>query len=149
MDINRKFLHLCRTFVFHSSMTKKQAVFLKEFCFPVIHMNGKHTQTWHIMYVDSCTDILYFCTQLVQMDCTSVYTQLYCKFVLTNESQCKISFMNRFDQSQLRCLGIIHSTTCSLITACLPQDKVKKSFCLSTSSYFFKNFDRSALILKS
>ena len=33
-----------------------------------------HTKTLHCMYIDSCTDIIYYCTQLVQMDCTYVYT---------------------------------------------------------------------------
>ena len=82
------------------------------------HINGKHTnaKTLHFMYIDSCTNTLYYCTQLVQMDCTYVYKnlcthyasisctavrlycspfteELYCKFVLTNESPSDITFM--------------------------------------------------------
>ena len=36
------------------------------------HINWTHTQTYHTIYVDSCTDILYYCTQLVNMTCSSV-----------------------------------------------------------------------------
>ena len=37
-------------------------------------LTNTHTLTYHLLYIDSCTDILYYCTQLVQMNCTSVYT---------------------------------------------------------------------------
>ena len=43
------------------------------------HINGTHThtRTLHFLYIDSCIDILYYCTQLVQMDSTSVYTTVH------------------------------------------------------------------------
>ena len=96
-----------------------------------------HTHTWtlHFIHIDSCTDILYYCTQPVQMDCT-LWTQLYnaaqldstyisctpvCLYcspvtvllffrtwwILTNESPSKITFMNLVNQSQLRLLRFL------------------------------------------
>jgi hypothetical protein len=98
------------------------------------HMNGTHTWTLHKIYIDSCKDILYYCTQL---DCTSVYTtsvqvdntfthlrcthfawisctaeHLYCSQV-TVRLYCKLVLTNDsptnitiVNQSQLRFLGI-------------------------------------------
>ena len=37
------------------------------------HINGTHTHGYSTFYIDSCTDILYNCTQLVQMNCTLLY----------------------------------------------------------------------------
>ena len=68
------------------------------------------------IYIDSLTDKLYYFTQLVQMNCTSVNTThinrtqthtLYiyidiCTDILTNESPSKKIFMKCFYQSQLR-----------------------------------------------
>ena len=39
----------------------------------VIFIYRTHTHTLYI-YLDSCADILYYCTQLVQMQCCSVFT---------------------------------------------------------------------------
>ena len=33
-------------------------------------MGHTHRRTLHFIYIDSCTEILYYCTQLVQIDCT-------------------------------------------------------------------------------
>jgi hypothetical protein len=38
------------------------------------HVNRTYSQTYWFIYLDSRTDILYFYTQLVLMNCTSVYT---------------------------------------------------------------------------
>ena len=48
--------------------------FLRIF-FPPSHFYKQDTHT-HLLYIHihSCADILYYCTQLVQMQCTSVYT---------------------------------------------------------------------------
>ena len=124
-------------------------LFLTTFCFLpwVIVINRTHTRTLHI-YIDACADIQYYCTQLVQMQCTSVYTthingthkhtrtlhfifidsctdmlyhctQLYCKYLLTNES--KINFMNGVDQSQLWFLSIStpFPLNCHMLTTAL------------------------------
>ena len=37
-----------------------------------------NTRTLHFIHIDYCTDILHYCTQLVQMDCTSLYTTVHC-----------------------------------------------------------------------
>jgi hypothetical protein len=88
-----------------------------------------HTRTLHFIYIDSCTDILYYCTHLLQMNSTFVYTtslvsvRLYCKFVPTNESPSKITLMNRVDQSQLRFLDIapLHHLNCCMLTESFPK----------------------------
>jgi hypothetical protein len=74
------------------------------------------------------TVLLYYCTHLVKMNSTFVYTtspvsvRLYFKFVPTNESPSKITLMNRVDQSQLRFLGIAPSLhlNCSRLTTSFP-----------------------------
>ena len=38
------------------------------------HIKRIYTRTYQFIYIDSHTDILYYCTQLVQMNCTSVNT---------------------------------------------------------------------------
>ena len=38
------------------------------------HVNRTYSRTYWFIYIDSCTDILYYYTQLVLMNCTSVYT---------------------------------------------------------------------------
>ena len=39
------------------------------------HINGTHTRTLYFIYINSCTDILYFCKQLAHMDTT--YTHMW------------------------------------------------------------------------
>ena len=86
---------------------------------------GTHTQTrtFHFIYIESCTVILYRCAQIEQMYCTSLYTTLHCLhtpvvhtlclycctsslctpvLILTNESTTIITRLIRIDQSQLR-----------------------------------------------
>ena len=112
-----------------------------------------------LIYIDSCTDIMYYCTHnlyiytvplctqmytAVQLDltythlwcthayiscmavclhCSPVSVHLYCQLVLTNEIPCKITFMNRFNQSQLRFLGIAphHKLNHSMLTTSFPR----------------------------
>ena len=82
-----------------------------------------HTRTFHFIYIESCTVILYRCAQIEQMYCTSLYTTLHCLhtpvvhalclycctsslctpvLILTNESTTIITRLIRIDQSQLR-----------------------------------------------
>ena len=130
------------------------------FCAHNSYKRDTHTWKLHFIYLYSCSDTPHYCTQLVQMDCTSVcktvllsvqlytalqldttYTHLwrctnsavccYCtpvslhlynKLILTNESQSRITFMNRVDQSQLRFLSVhdlTHSLNCCMLSAAL------------------------------
>ena len=42
------------------------------------HQKGPRPSAHCTLYIDSCTDTLYYCTHLVQMDCTCVYKTVHC-----------------------------------------------------------------------
>ena len=47
------------------------------------HINGTRTHRYCALYIDSCTYILYYCTQLAWMDYTSMYTTVQCTVYTT------------------------------------------------------------------
>jgi hypothetical protein len=56
------------------------------------YINGthtlSHTRTFHFIYIDSSTDIVYYCTHLVQMDCTLLYNLTLPKHTLVVHTLC-------------------------------------------------------------
>jgi hypothetical protein len=147
-------------YIFLTPTYFRQTYFLtrSNFLFSWYHVivNGKHRRS--TLYINNCTDILYYCRQLAQMDCSFVYTTVHwCStlhylntlvlhtllyvytvvqctpvLILTEDSPSKITFMNSIDQTQLRFLSLLLLSCCMLATALLPlrMGRGKNMLCL-------------------
>jgi hypothetical protein len=73
------------------------------------NVNRTYSRTYCFIYIDSCTDNLYYYTQLVLMNCTSVYTtHIYTGYTHTHTDIALYIYIDSFTDILYYCTHLEH-----------------------------------------